>query len=67
MLRDYEGRVESGYAIQRDGTATIARARPLSFDAEGRLSERGLVVHGLTPHNRRTAMFVYVLLTTITP
>lgn len=65
LLRDYGGRVESGYTIQPDDTATIPLARPLSFDAEGRLSERGLMVQGLTPQTRRTAMFIYVLVSTV--
>jgi len=67
LLRDYGGSVESGYTIQQDGNATIPRGRPVSLSAEGHLSEGGLAVQGLTPQTRRTAMFVYVLLSTIIP
>ncbi len=61
LLRSAGGRLESGYVIRPDGTATMARSAPLSFDTEGRLSRGGLVVRGRTPETRRTAMFIYVL------
>jgi hypothetical protein len=64
-LRKFGGRIESAYTIHPDGTATIPLGETLAFDAEGRIS--GLVVHGLTPRNRRTAMFIYVLLTMLIP
>jgi hypothetical protein len=67
LLREQGGRVESPYSIQADGSATAPRVKPLSFDAQGHLSERGLLVEGLTPENRRAAMFVYLVMTFIIP
>ena len=67
LLHDYNGTVRSGYAIDADGTATIALARPLAFAADGTLSSGALRVVGLTAKTRRTAMFMYVLLSTIIP
>ncbi len=65
VLRAHGGELASAYTIHDDGTAHAVRARPLSFDGDGRLSERGLVVRGLTAATRRTALFVYLIATTI--
>ncbi len=65
LRRHGENKIESAYTIHDDGTASAPRVQPLSFDPDGRLSERGIVVHGLTMANRRTALFVYLLVATI--
>lgn len=67
LLRSSDGTVHSGYRIAPDATASIARGPTLELDADGRIPGRGLAVRNLSASTRLTAMFVYVLLTTITP
>ncbi|MBK9072511.1 MAG: hypothetical protein IPL79_16160 [Myxococcales bacterium] len=66
LLTDFEGRVESGYTLGSDATATIALGNTLAFDDQGRLADREMMVKGLTPQTRRTAMFLYLVLAMIT-
>lgn len=63
LLRTFQGRIASAYVIDATGTATAPRVPPLSFDEQGKLVGTALSVPGLTARHRRTAMFVYVLLT----
>jgi hypothetical protein len=65
LLHDYEGTIRSAFTIHDDGTAMLAN-QPVTIDADGVLDKR-LRVTGLTPATRRMAMFIYALMSTITP
>lgn len=63
-LRSFEGRIESAFVMDARGDArgggSVLRLLP-----EGKTSDGRLVVVGLTPSTRRTAMYLIVLLTII--
>lgn len=65
LLRDYQGHMASAYVIDADGVATAERAPRLEFDERGKLVGTALSVPGLPKERRRTAMFIYVLLSMI--
>ncbi len=66
LFREYgQNEIASAYTIRGDGTAIAPRGAPLFFDDHGRLSEKGLVVRGLSAETRRTALFVYLIVATV--
>ena len=65
LLRSYDGVIRPAYIIEAD-RATISHNRPATFDDHDVLDNR-LHVTGLTPATKRTALFVYVVLSAIMP
>jgi len=55
------GLLKSAYVVYPDGNASLPDGSTVCFDEKGRLSDGRAEVEGLTPENRRTAMFVYLL------
>jgi len=64
LLRVSEGHVRSSFDIHPDGSAELVD-RTLTIAADGTLDGR-LRVEGVTPATRKTAMFIYALMSTIT-
>ena len=54
------GTIRSPYRITADGNASTVDGKSLAIDGTGRIER--WEIHGLTPGNRRTAMFIYVLM-----
>ncbi|APR78873.1 Hypothetical protein A7982_04220 [Minicystis rosea] len=63
-LRSFEGRIRSAFVIDERGDAR-GGGLVLQLLPGGETSDGRLVVVGLTPKTRRTAMYLIVLLTTI--